>query len=175
MSDQYVGQIILFAGNYVPDGWHVCDGSLLSLSQYEVLFSLLGTTYGGDGRTTFGIPDLRGRVPVGLGTATPGGVQSWNLGTSVGSETVTLQASELPAHNHPMNASPVVADQINPVGNIFATDTDNSFSSDTSKGTQNLLPAAISNWGGGLPHNNMAPFFAINYLIALNGLYPTQS
>lgn len=175
MSEPYVGQIILFGGNYVPDNWHLCDGAELRVSDYQVLFSLLGTNYGGDGMTTFGIPDLRGRAPVALGQATPEGIQNWTPGTKVGTETVTLAVGELPPHNHPMNASSVVASDVNPVGNIFATDTDNSFSDDLSKGVQKLLPAIVSNWGGSASHNNMATSIAMNYIIALNGFYPQQS
>jgi microcystin-dependent protein len=164
MSNQYVGEIRMFAGNYAPAGWAFCDGSLLAISSYEALYSLIGTTYGGNGQTNFALPDLRSRVPVHAG---PGFV----IGLSGGAETLTTQ--QIPVHSHVPNCNSATGNNVNPTMNVWATSSVNPYSN----GTANLGMAqqAIGLAGGSLPHDNMLPFLAINFIVALFGIYPSQS
>lgn len=169
MSDQYVGEIRMFSGDYAPQGWHFCDGTLLSINQYEVLYTLIGTTYGGDGVTTFKLPDLRGRVPIHTSS-------NYQLGQSGGSETVTLVQSNLPAHTHVANANSLQEDatSISPEGQYWG------YSANITN-YQNKIPditmstSAISSVGGNQPHDNIMPSMATSFIIALNGYFPTQS
>ncbi|MBP2312714.1 phage tail protein [Azospirillum soli] len=182
MAEPYVGEIRLFAGNFAPNGWHLCDGSLLAIPQYELLYALLGTTYGGDGRTTFGLPDLRGRLPIGTGSANgdpnQGGTSAYTLGQTGGATTVTLTEAQLPSHTHLLTATSTPATQTSPVGGILADPTDNfnSYIPYSSTGVMrvmannSLLPA-----GGNAPHNNVMPTMPLTYIIALVGLYPASS
>jgi len=154
----YVGEIRMFAGNFAPSGWFFCDGSILSISEYEVLFTLLGTTYGGNGTTTFALPDLRGRIPVGVGQGQ--GLSNYNLGQIAGSETVTLTAANLPSHGHSLNASTYLG-----------------YLSPTAAGAsaKTLAPASVTNSPGGQPHNNMMPGVCLNFIISWQGIYPSQN
>jgi microcystin-dependent protein len=167
MSEPYVGEIRLFAGNFAPLDWAFCDGQLLSIAQSEVLFQLIGTTYGGDGQTTFQLPDLRGRVPVHQGN---GYVQ----GQSGGQETVTLAASQMPAHGHAMLASTSPASATQGPSQVLGSSTAMRL---YGSGAPNMAmdPNALAQAGGGQPHENMPPFVALNYIISLFGIFPSQN
>ncbi len=160
-EEYYTGEIILFAGDFAPLGWAFCDGRLLNVAEYSQLFSLIGTAYGGDGVTTFALPDLRGRVPVHQSTETP-------LASKGGEETVTLTADHLPAHNHKLVGSSAAAGSPNPVDSP-AKGTTNVYGSAQSA---TMSPRAVGSSGFGMPHDNMQPYLCINYVINLNGTYP---
>jgi microcystin-dependent protein len=167
--DPFLGEIKMFGGNYAPQGWAFCNGQLLPISQYDALFSLLGTTYGGDGQTTFALPDLRGRAPIHTTSTYP-------QGAAVGSETVTLTQGQLPAHNHQAGALTGPGSANKPDGAVWAGST---ISDNKYIGTINapavLNPAVLQNAGGNQPHNNMQPYQVVNFIIALEGIYPPQS
>lgn len=169
MSTPYLGEIKLFAGNFTIRGYAPCDGRLLNISEYDALFALLGTTYGGDGQTTFAVPDLRGRLPLHQGSGT--GLTTRFIGEAGGSETVTLIANQLPAHNHVMNAS---------TGGSAVTSPDNAMISsgglDTfidSRSTPASLVQTSAN-GNSQAHENMMPFLTVTFLIALEGIFPPR-
>jgi microcystin-dependent protein len=168
MSEAYLGEIRMFGGNFAPVGWLPCNGQLLSIAENNALYSLLGTTYGGDGQTTFGLPDLRGRMPI---HAQP----SFAVGTAGGSEAVMLVAANLPAHSHTVAASTVVGTDDAPTGNVWANSGDalNLFSA--TGGTVAFAPNAIGATGGGQGHDNMMPFLAVTFMICLEGIYPSSS
>lgn len=181
--DYYVGEIRLFVGKYPPAGWHYCDGSLLSVSTYPALFSLLGTTYGGNGSTTFGLPDLRGRVPVGQGQGT--GLTNRVLGQSGGSSTVTLTQAQIPPHNHGIQVSnkqattPTIDNNVGFAAMVPPTSpaTNGRYVPATASPAPvpvNLDAAAMTNTGGGQPHNNLMPYMALTYMISLDGTYPVR-
>lgn len=171
MSEAYLGEIRLFAGDYAPQDWHLCDGSLLQINQYQALYSLLGTTYGGDGVQSFALPDLRGRMIVGQGTSTAGIM--YNRGQKAGAETVALTEANLPAHSHMVSASSDAATSNSPNNAVWANAVNTSYT--TSGANVALAPAAVSTApGGGQPHQNCQPSVALTYIIALQGMYPTQ-
>jgi microcystin-dependent protein len=172
MSDPYVGEIRLFAGTFAPQGWAFCDGQLLSISEYDALFSLLGTLYGGDGRTHFALPDLRGRVPIHQGGGS--GLTPRPLGTRGGAETVALTAAELPQHAHTMYASANTAAFNEPADMLTAQDANANLYSNTAP-TQALATGAVSESGGGQAHANLMPYGCVNFIISLSGIYPTRS
>jgi microcystin-dependent protein len=165
MSSPFVGEIRMFAGNFAPVGWAFCDGSLLSISQNPTLFQLIGTTYGGDGQTTFALPDLRSRVPVHVG---PG----FALGQTGGEETVTLTVSQLPAHSHVPQANGNAGTQSSPAGGVWAGGVSRYTNTAPSVG---MAPAALGAAGGSQPHDNMVPFLVINFILSLFGTFPSQS
>jgi microcystin-dependent protein len=167
--DPFLGEIKMFGGNFAPQGWAFCNGQLLPISQYDALFSLLGTTYGGDGQTTFALPDLRGRAPIHTNSAYP-------QGAVVGSETVTLTQGQLPGHNHLAGALTGAGSANKPDGAVWAGSTigDNKYI-DTLNAPGVLNPAVLQNAGGSQPHDNMQPYLVINFIIALEGIYPPQS
>ena len=171
MSEPFVGEIRMFAGNFAPSGWSYCDGQLLAVSQNDALFSLLGTIYGGDGRTTFGLPDLRGRIPIHHGSGA--GLSSRNLGAKLGSEKVTLTSSELPSHSHNVSATASGASSGTPTGNVPAGASTNVYSTALGS-TETLNSAAVSNTGGSQSHNNLMPTLCVHFIIALVGLYPSR-
>lgn len=174
MEEPFVGEIALFAGNFAPMGWAFCDGSLLSIVQNQALFSLLGTTYGGDGRTNFALPDLRGRAPIAFRQGP--NLSNYVLGQKGGSETTTLTIAQMPMHNHPLNASSLAADQAGPNGNVLATEpTGSSAVYHAAPTDTNLAATAIGTAGTGQPIDNRQPYLAINYIIALQGIYPPRS
>lgn len=177
MSAPYVGQISIFAGQFAPVNWAFCDGQSMSITDYQMLYALIGTTYGGNGVTTFNLPDLRGRVPVGIGMAT-GGTTNWVAGMSGGSETVALTPAQMPSHNHPLQATSQPATLSTPGGNTLAADAggtgDFSFTTDTTAITP-FLSTAVSSVGANQPHENVAPFMALNYIIALQGIFPSRN
>jgi len=168
--EPFIGMVILFGGNFAPRGWALCDGQLLPISENTSLFSILGTTYGGDGRTTFALPDLRGRVPLHPGHG-PGLTQR-TLGEKVGNETVALSAAEMPSHSHAMNVANVPADNGRPSGDMFGQ---TQIFTATATPTATLNAATIANNGGNEAHDNMQPSLGINYIIALQGIYPSRS
>ena len=167
MSEPYVGEIRMFAGNYAPQGWVFCSGQLLSTSQYDALFNLIGTTYGGDGQSTFAVPDLRGRLPLHFGSG-------YFVGQSGGVETVPLTQAQIPTHNHLMMATTNVGNQQSPSGQVFSQSPQIQMyiedTPDSSFATQMISPA-----GGSQPHNNVQPFLCINFIISLYGIYPSQT
>lgn len=167
MAQPYVGELRLFAGNFAPAGWMFCDGSVLPISENETLFQLIGTTYGGDGQSTFGLPDLRGRVPVHQGNG-------FTLAQTGGTETVTLTTAQVPAHTHALRAS-TAAGTNSAAGNalLAATGAVNSYGSGTPD--QTMTADALTLSGGSQPHNNMAPFVAVSYIISLFGIFPSQN
>ncbi len=166
--DPFLGEIRMFGGNFAPRGWALCDGQLLPISKYSALFSILGTTYGGDGRTTFGLPDLRGRVPVHAGRGP--GLSDYRLGKKGGQETVTLTTSEMPSHHHGLVAgSNSSASQAS--GNLIAAQGQFSTGSPGSA----MHQASLQNTGGSQPHTNIQPYLAVHYIIALQGIYPSRS
>ena len=168
MSDPLLGEIILFSGNFEPPGWLFCDGRLLPISEHTALFEIVGNSYGGDGRTTFGIPDLRGRVPMGTGAGT--GLTNRNLGEEPGAETVILDVTELPSHDHTLRATNSSATQTQPSGNILATaNTSQYLNAATSvvMGTDSIGPS-----GSNAPHANVQPSTVLNFIIAIAGRSP---
>jgi len=183
MVDCYVGEIRVMAGimgGHAPDNWVMCDGSLLQVSQFQALFALLGTTYGGDGVNTFGLPDLRSRLPMGDGSGP--GLTPRVLGNKGGSETATLTAAMLPSHTHSLNTagvdatSPTVASTV-----TFANVTGQNVTyvnATLSSGTPTVVkpdPTTVSNTGAGQPHANIMPGMGLYYIIATNGIFPTQA
>jgi microcystin-dependent protein len=172
MSTPFLGEIRLFAGNFAPRGWATCDGQLLSIAANTALFSLLGTTYGGDGMTTFALPNLSGRVPVHRGQG--GGLTNRNVGDSGGAPTVTLTLAQLAAHSHAANASSAPGTSSSPTNNVWATTAPNR---PVYAGLNH--PAAMagqsSSAGGGAPHNNLQPYLPVTFLIALTGIFPSRS
>lgn len=170
MSEPFVGEIRMFAGNFAPRGWAFCDGQLLAVSQNDALFSLLGTIYGGDGRTTFGLPDLRGRIPIHSGTGP--GLSPRRLGSKGGEENVTLTVNQLPSHTHPWRASQSNATSRDPVGNVPAIAQGDVYTTDLA--AENFSAAAVSNTGGSRSHSNLMPFLCVHFIIALVGIYPSR-
>lgn len=175
-STPFIGEIIMFAGNFAPRGWALCDGQLLNISSYSALFSILGTTYGGDGRTTFGLPDLRGRVPMHAGTGA--GLTARSLGAKGGTETTTLTSNQLPAHSHGLMGTDAGGSERSPVGNSLATHG----STAPPLGPyapvapdQALHAGSVADTGGGAPVDNIPPFQCVNFIIALEGTYPSRS
>lgn len=171
-TEPYIGQIMAFGGAYAPQGWALCDGSLLSISQYDALFSLIGTTYGGDGQTTFALPDLRSRAALHQGQGP--GLSSYVLGQSGGAETVTLNVGQLPPHSHPALGNSSAGTGPNPAGAVWASSPANIYAAGAAANAA-MSATAISASGGGQPHDNMLPFVTLNFCIALEGIYPSQS
>ena len=171
MSEPFVGEIRMFAGNFAPRGWAFCDGQLLAVSQNDALFSLLGTIYGGDGRTTFGLPDMRGRIPIHAGSGP--GLSPRRLGAKSGEENVTLTVNQLPSHTHPLRAAQAPASDTRPVGNSPAQAVAGDVWSTRSPAV-NMASDSISNIGGSRSHTNLMPFLCIHFIIALFGIYPSR-
>jgi microcystin-dependent protein len=168
VSQPFLGEIRCFSFSFAPRGWGMCNGQTLPISQNQALFSLLGTTYGGDGTTTFNLPDLRGQGAVGIGQGS--GLSLYNLGERVGSETVTLIGAELGAHTHAASAQSAKATSATPLGNIWAGASGNRYGSPANA---TMDPATIGPAGGAQPHLNLSPLLTLNYCIALNGIYPS--
>lgn len=173
MSEPFVGEIRMFAGNFAPRNWAFCDGQLLAVSQNDALFSLLGTIYGGDGRTTFGLPELRGRLPIHAGTGP--GLSPRNLGSKSGSETVTPTVNQIPSHTHTMSASTDPASETQPAGNVTGSDLTVDGYFENPPGAVPLGAQAITSVGGSQSHTNLMPFLCINFIIALFGVYPSRT
>ena len=175
MSEPFIGQVTMFAGNFAPRGWALCDGQLLAISSNQALFSILGTTYGGDGRTTFALPGLRGRTPIHQGSGP--GLPPYALGQKGGAESVVLTTNELPQHTHTignLRAAASPADASVPTGNSLGmAPAYNSGSPSVDMHAGSVGP--FGNTGGNVAHPNMPPYLAINYIIALIGLFPSRS
>jgi len=182
MDQPYIGAIVLFAGNFPPRGWAFCQGQILAIATNTALFSILGTTYGGNGQTTFALPDLRGRTPVGQGQGL--GLSPVSLGEVAGVESVTLITSQMPQHNHLMQVNTSApADQVSPANNFLAAATGtygpdsvtvNTYAA-TSTQNATLAATSISIAGGTTPHENRQPFLGLNYIIALQGIFPSRN
>lgn len=172
MSQPFVGQIIAVGFNFAPSGWALCNGASLPISQYDVLYNLIGTTYGGNGTTDFNLPDLRGRGAVGMGQGT--GLSNYTLGQMSGSEAVTLTASQIGPHTHALSGAASASNSSPTTGTVLGTPTESIYA--TSGSTTPLSSAAVGAApGGNQPHENRQPFQTINYIIALYGLYPPHS
>ncbi|GJM09627.1 MAG: microcystin dependent MdpB family protein [Lysobacteraceae bacterium] len=171
MSEPFVGEIRMFAGNFAPRGWAFCDGQLLAVSQNDALFSLLGTIYGGDGRTTFGLPDLRGRIPLHQGTGP--GLSARRLGSKGGDENVTLTTNQLASHTHDWNANTATATDAAPQGKVLADPVGLRIFDPANQNT-NLDSTTIANTGGTQPHTNLMPTLCVNFIVALFGIYPSR-
>lgn len=170
MATPYVGEIRMFAFGRTPNWWVQCDGSLLPISEYDVLFALIGTTYGGDGQTTFAVPDLRGRAPIHQGTGP--GLGTRVIGERAGLEQVPLTVPQLPAHTHPVAATGA-ATLSSPENRRYGTTTAPTYVDTMATGQ--LAPEASALVGGGLPHNNMMPSLTVSFAIAWAGIFPQQS
>ncbi len=168
----FIGEIRMFAGTFAPRGWAFCDGQLIAVNQNEALFSLLGTIYGGDGRTTFGLPDLRGRVPIHQGSGP--GLSPRSIGSRSGQEAVTLTVNQLTSHTHQAKVGGGEADAVSPGGNVWG-EKELTKIYKTGNASVNMNAAAISNTGGSQSHGNMAPYQGINYIIALTGVFPSRN
>jgi microcystin-dependent protein len=167
MAQPYVGEIRMFAGNFAPAGWMFCEGQLMPISENETLFNLIGTTYGGDGQSTFGLPDLRGRVPIHMGAGSV-------LAETGGVEQVTLTVSQIPSHSHPLLSSGVVGNDPNPTKNLPAESSAISLYQSGSPASA-MAPQSVSATGGSQPHNNFQPYLCVDFIISLFGIFPTQT
>lgn len=167
MAQPYVGEIRMFAGNFAPAGWASCDGQLLPISENETLFQLIGTTYGGDGESTFALPDLRGRAPLHQGN-------SFILAETGGVESVTLTVSQIPSHNHTFVAAASGTGQVSPVGNLPGSNLVAMYI-DFQSFTVPMHANTLRSTGGSQPHDNMQPFLVIQYIISLFGIFPSPT
>lgn len=179
MSEPFVGEIRMFAGNFAPRSWAFCDGQLLGVSQNDALFSLLGTIYGGDGRTTFGLPDMRGRIPIHAGTGP--GLSPRRLGSKAGAEDVTLSVNQTSSHNHLLSATTASADNSEPNSTVNGTLEDNTFAHTDSfelysnnAPNSNMATSAATSTGGNRSHTNLMPYLCVHFIIALVGIYPSR-
>ena len=166
MSEPFMGEIKIFSFGFAPKGWALCNGQLLPINQNQALFSLLGTTYGGDGRVNFALPDLRARSPIHMG-------QSHTLGERAGEEAHTLSLSEMPLHVHFPSGNNGTATETDPTGHFWANGGDNVYSTNAANAT--MLGGTVGNVGGSQAHVNMSPFLTLNFCIALQGIFPSQT
>jgi microcystin-dependent protein len=166
MAQPYVGEIRMFAGNFAPAGWMFCEGQLLPISENETLFQLIGTTYGGDGESTFALPDLRGRLPLHQGNG-------FILAETGGAEEITLTVSQIAAHSHPFLASSGTAAGTEPNNNTFATALQDAYVEDVT--AVNLSPQEIASTGGSQPHTNFQPYLCVDFIISLFGIFPSPT
>ena len=167
MAQPYVGEIRIFAGNFAPAGWMFCEGQLLPISENETLFQLIGTTYGGDGESTFALPDLRGRLPIHQGNG-------FILAEQGGAEEITLTVSQIPAHSHPCMATTAVGTNPNPGNNILAAAGNIDLYRETAANTP-MAPQAIGPVGGSQPHTNFQPYLCVDLIISLFGIFPSPT
>jgi microcystin-dependent protein len=172
MSEPFVGEIRMFAGNFAPRGWAFCDGQLLAVSQNDALFSLFGTIYGGDGRTTFGLPDMRGRIPLHQGQGP--GLSSRRLGSKGGSETETLTTNQLPSHSHTLEANTRSPNMRAPEGNVLSDPNPAGRIYDAVAQDASAATTSIANTGGSRSHTNLMPTICVNFIVALFGIYPSR-
>ena len=174
MGSPFVGEIRMFGGNFPPNGWAICAGQLMPISENEVLFQLIGTTYGGDGQSTFALPNLMGRVPVHQGTNPQTG-RTFVMGELAGAENVTLTINQIPVHTHALQANVGGAGALSPAGMFIAGGTSGPNWFAASSASVSLAPNALAVQGGSQPHDNMIPFLAINFIISLFGIFPSQN
>jgi microcystin-dependent protein len=169
MAQPYVGEIRMFAGNFAPAGWMFCEGQLLPISENETLFQLIGTTYGGDGESTFALPDLRGRIPIHQGNG-------FILAETGGAEEITLTVQQIPAHTHPVLASTAQATTNSPTTNVFAASSGSTvFPYGTDQPQTTLHPDTLSGVGGSQPHTNFQPYLCVDFIISLFGIFPSPN
>jgi microcystin-dependent protein len=169
MAQPYVGEIRMFAGNFAPAGWMFCEGQLLPISEYETLFNLIGTTYGGDGQSTFALPDLRGRIPIHQGNG-------FILAETGGAEEITLTGQQIPAHSHPLLGSQNTASATDTTSNVGARVTAAAvFPYGTDAPLQPLSPQAVLSTGGSQPHTNFQPYLCVDFIISLFGIFPSPT
>lgn len=173
MGSPYIGEIRMFGGNFAPAGWAFCNGALLPISENDALFTLIGTTYGGDGQETFALPDLQSRVPIHAGQG-PGISQNYQLGEKGGVESVTLAVTQIPQHTHAFLASTAAASSNDPGGQIIAQSGQRAAYTEDAT-TTNLASSAIAPIGGSQPHENLQPYLCISFIISLFGVFPNQS
>jgi microcystin-dependent protein len=170
MSQPYIGEIRMFAGNFAPTGWALCNGQILSISENETLYNLIGTTYGGDGQNTFAVPNLCGRIPIHMGTGP--GLSTYVIGQAAGTEQVTLLTTQIPSHTHTLNAS---------TGGTLSSDPTNNAPNGLAKlysktlTSVGMAPNMIAPTGGSQPHNNMMPYLTVTFIISLYGVFPSQN
>ena len=167
MAQPYVGEIRMFAGNFPPNGWMFCDGQPLPISENDILFQLIGTTYGGDGESTFLLPDLRGRVPIHIGNGVA-------LAETGGVETVTLTTQQIPSHNHALLGSSLIANDPNPQNNVLGESSAISMYQSAAPSAA-MAPQSIGSAGGSQPHENFQPYQCVNFIISLFGIFPSQT
>ena len=167
MSQPYYGEIRMFAGNFAPAGWMFCEGQLLPISEFDTLFNLIGTTYGGDGENTFALPDLRGRVPIHQGNA-------FVIGEQGGVEEVTLTTNQIPVHSHALLASGDLGNQLTTTGNLLSN-SQGAIPYIEDVTTLNMSSSAITPVGGSQPHTNFQPYLCVNFIISLFGIFPSQT
>jgi len=170
MAEPFIGEIRLFAGTFAPRGWAFCDGRLLQIAQNPALFSLLGTNYGGDGRVTFGLPDLRGRAASHQGHGP--GLSRRHLGERIGDETVTLTPAQMPGHTHVVVGTAEPAVTVDPAGARPAAPREHAYSEEADA---SMAAGALANAGGGQSHENLQPYLVLNYIIAVQGLFPSRA
>jgi microcystin-dependent protein len=173
MSDPYIGEIRMFGGSFAPAGWAMCQGQLMAISQNDTLFNLIGTTYGGNGQDTFGLPDLQGRVPLHQGQG-PGITQNYTIGEAAGVESVTLTAQTTPTHNHAFIGQTGFGQNTQPQNGVFSSIATGKLYVSSQPGTS-LAANALSLVGGNQPHENMQPYLAVSFIISLFGIFPTQN
>jgi microcystin-dependent protein len=173
MSQPFVGEIRMFGGNFAINGWAFCNGALMDISQNAVLFQLIGTTYGGDGQTTFGLPDLQGRLPIHQGQGQ--GLSPYVIGQRAGVETVTLTVNQIPAHTHPPACNSGAGNQQGPGNGVWATPSTGTIYSDVAPALVMDPAAAGPATGGSQPHDNIMPVLAVSFIISLFGIFPTQN
>jgi len=177
MGSPFVGEIRMFGGSFAPAGWAMCQGQLMPISQNETLFNLIGTTYGGDGQSTFALPQLGGRIPLCMGTNQQTGT-TYQIGEVAGTESVTLTTAQIPSHNHAFIATTDAATSTNPSGNIYASNGTVALYTDPNGDTLNkpLAPQqGPLQVGGNQPHENMMPYLCITFIISLFGIFPSQT
>ena len=173
MAEPFIGEIKLVPYNFAPRGWAFCDGTLISIAQNTALFALLGTMYGGNGQTTFALPDLKGRAALGVGQGP--GLSPYDQGQEAGLETVTLSLAELPLHSHNFNVSSTAGSVAPPTDNFPATAAGNIGAAYADASNATMPNNAVGNAGGSLPHENHQPYLTLNYIIALQGIFPTRN
>jgi len=166
MAEPFLSEIRIMSFNFAPKGWAMCNGQLLPINQNQALFSLLGTTYGGNGQTTFGLPNLQGDVPIHVGNG-------HTLGETAGGSSVTLSQQQMPQHTHQLNGSSNVGAAIIPTGNTLSTTPNQIYTQPAA--LTSLSPSSVGNAGGSQAHNNMMPYLVLNFCIALQGIFPSQS
>ena len=175
MTQPIIGEVRMFGGNFAPRGWAFCNGQLLAISEYEALYTLIGTTYGGNGTTNFALPDLQGRLVVGMGQGT--GLSNYALGQKAGTETVTLMTTQLAGHTHTMQATTTIGNNYQP-GGLLTGQIANEFMytipGTPAPTTGNMLPSACSQTGGTTPHENLMPSQCLTFIICLFGIFPTH-
>ena len=172
MAQPYIGEIRMFGGNFAPAGWMFCEGQALPISEHDQLFAVIGTTYGGDGQESFGLPDLRGRIPIHQGQGL--GLQNYILAEAAGVEEVTLTVQQIPVHNHTMLGANSVANDPNPANNVPGESSAISMYQSANP-TVPMGPQMLSPMGGSQPHHNLQPYLCVNFIISLFGIYPTPS